>query len=320
VCGRQNEIGPWSQARGDHVLALLACDPDNLPQGHVAVERVGYMPELRNSQRSLLQATYTPIQRPDEPRTDGRAWEKWSLLASLDPQPAELVEVRRRGRPDDPASGAIDAAEALSPLRFTTDVTRSVASLAPVDPAALLRLGERLVALRAESMAAGVEAQQRLLEAYLEAHGGSAPEGTEPEPTVPDGWERVGELALPEERGAVYQFQRAETASSGGDDPDVDDPDGPSRLGAQRQTTAAMLVPDRTGGVSRPAAATDPDPTVADSSPGAASTRPRRRRSRRSGWRATASARTSSPLKSSSGRGRRRSSGSAGSSLASAGA
>jgi hypothetical protein len=67
------------------------------------------MPELRNSQRNLLQATYTPIQRPDEPRTEGRAWEKWSLLASLDPQPAELAEVRRRGTPDDPSSGAIAA-------------------------------------------------------------------------------------------------------------------------------------------------------------------------------------------------------------------
>jgi type II secretion system protein G len=149
-------------------------------------------------------------------------------------------------------------AEALGPLRFITDVTRSVASLAPLDPAALLLLGERLVALRAESMAAGVAAQRRL----LEAHGGGAPEATEPEPTVPDGWERVGELVLPEERGTVYQFEQVEAVSSGGDDSDVDDPDGPSRPGAQRQTTAAMLVPDRTGGVSRPANATDLAPTV----------------------------------------------------------
>ncbi|MCB1036853.1 MAG: hypothetical protein KDD47_23710, partial [Acidobacteria bacterium] len=178
------------------------------------------MAEIRNSKRTLHQATYSPIEVKESPKTI-RAWEKWSFFASLLPTiadfPALLTQLRRKvARSDDAAErqrlaealAAGEALNALVPKIGTPSALATVKVFRNISAEALLTLGREHHAAEERRVKSLLDAHGELEQAYLAAQKTPEPAA---EIKVPEGYELV-----PGGRDFdIYRLEKVERAAGG---------------------------------------------------------------------------------------------------------
>lgn len=106
------------------------------------------MPELRNSRRSFLHATYTPIDTPQDERELLRGAEKRAFLLQLRPDQDELEAFEKSAtlwREHSSALRGVLAADGL-------DVVDEVRPASSIPASAILALGERLSTSRSGTL------------------------------------------------------------------------------------------------------------------------------------------------------------------------
>src|SRR5215210_971054 len=152
---------------------------------------MGSMPELQNSSREFLQATYAPVVTEVKIGDDGdggngqppivgivgRPWEKSSFVASLKPSNSELSELKRHIAEEAKEKGpkkedhkailkSIKIIESTQPGWETYDGLRSIKLFRDIQPATLIHIADRLIKIRQEKVDSIIKEHKSILDTF----------------------------------------------------------------------------------------------------------------------------------------------------------